>query len=168
MLLLVPLSVPAALLLLAFVWPTLWRYTAYEGRPVRIHRLTNEVQFAQQPGAKIWKTFASENRAGANPSPRDPTARELAQIKLSDIRVLYSLPNGLLRARATNPLDKPLVGDIAFDLTVKRKSGAGTERTLHASVNWPPKTTSAFSLRTSLALTPDDQITLSPRAETPR
>ena len=79
-----------ALAFLVFVWPTVWRYSTYEGRAVRVHRLTNEVQFAQKiPGGTAFREFGANNEPGAHPSARLPAAGELARVTLRNVRILY-------------------------------------------------------------------------------
>ena len=142
---------------LLLVWPTLWHRTEHQGQAVRINRLTREVQFHTNGG---WATFGAGNRAGANPSPSLPTAAQLAAVVLEDVRVLHGLPNGNVRGRARNPLPQALVGDVVFHVRVKHKDGDPSDRELRGSVNWPAGQTTDFELRTGLAITPEDTLTL--------
>ena len=152
---------PLAVVLAVTVWPTTWRHLEAEGRPVRIQRLTNEVQFLRNGR---WTVFGSRNAPGVNPSEANPTAAELAQVTLKEVRVLYGLPNGLVTGLAYNPLSRPLTGDVVFHLFVKRKAGGGQERELRGSVSWPPRQTSTFEIRTGLSLPEGDllQVELRP------
>lgn len=152
---------PLALAFLLTVWPTLWQRTQYQGQQVRINRLTREVQFYTDGSG--WATFGARNRAGVNQSPSHPTAAELAQVALEEIQVLHGLPNGNVRGRARNPLPHALVGDVVFHLRVTHKTGDPSDRELRGSVNWPAGQTTNFELRTGLAITPDDTLTINLR-----
>ncbi len=147
-----------ALGFLLTVWPTLWQRTQYQGQAVRINRLTREVQFFTNN--RGWATFGSGNRAGVNQSPSHPTKSELAKVTLENIQVLHGLPNGNVRGRARNPLPHALVGDVVFHLRITRKTGDPSDRELRGSVNWPALQTTDFELRTGLAITPDDTLTI--------
>ena len=124
---------------------------------MRINRLTREVQVRTRGG---WATFGAGNRAGANPSPNNPTAAQLAQVVLEDVHTLHGLPNGNVRGRARNPLSQALVGDVVFHLRVKHKFGDPSDRELRGSVNWPARQTTDLELRTGLSITPDDILTV--------
>ena len=156
---LVPLGLFA---FLVFVWPTVWRYATYEGRGVRIHRLTNEVQFAQKDanGATTFRKFGKNNEPDAHPSSRLPTASDLARVTLRNVRALYGLPRGLITGEAVNTSSQHIVGDVQFNVQVARRGTQPQERTLRASVDWPPHAVSPFELRTSFNLEQGDRVLL--------
>lgn len=159
---LVPPLIPVALLFFAFVWPTFWRETAYEGAAVRVNRLTNEVRVARPGGG--WEVFGRANKAGANPPPPgvpDPTAADLARVTVGGVRVLASLPGGLIRARSTSTLDHSLQGDVSFHFVVDHRGAReNDEREIRGSISLPPKGAMDIALRTNLTFEKGDRVLL--------
>lgn len=158
-----PPLLPIVLLFFAFVWPTVWRYSTYDGERVRVQRLTNEVQFAR-PGSSGggWQVFGKTNQPGVHPPPPgrpDPGAADLVPVKISDVQLLAGLPSGLVRARATNTGNKPVAGDVIFHLYVDRRGKEeNPDRYLRGSLFLPPGGTAPIALRTNLTLAPGDRV----------
>ncbi len=157
-----PPLIPVALLFFAFVWPTPWRETTYEGAAVRVNRLTNEVRVARPGGG--WEVFGRTSKAGANPPPpgaSDPTAADLARVTVSDVRVLAGLPGGLVRARATSTLARPLSGDVLFHFVQDRRGASeNEEREIRGSIRLPAGGSADLAIRTNLTLDPNDVLNL--------
>ena len=158
----VPPLIPFALLFFAFVWPTVWRETTYGGEPMRVNRLTNEVRIARPGGG--WEVFGKASKPGANPPPAgspDPTQAELARVTVSDVRVLASLPGGLVRARATSTLARPLSGDVLFHFVQDRRGASeNEEREIRGSIHLPAGGVADLAIRTNLTLNPNDVLKL--------
>jgi hypothetical protein len=119
-------------------------------------------QFAQKDanGATTFRKFGKNNEPDAHPSSRLPTASDLARVTLRNVRALYGLPRGLITGEAVNASGQRIVGDVQFNVQVARRGTQPQERTLRASVDWPPHAVSPFELRTSFNLEQGDRVLL--------
>lgn len=154
------IGVAALLAAALFLWPTPWGTRTVDGQRVRISRFTGQVQFRRVATGE-WETFGDDNRSGVHRAPdgTNPTASELANVRVENVRVLFSLPGSCLRADLVNENKTPLVGEISFHFLIRSPVGTiESERELRGSVDIPAGETRPFEMRTNLNLKPDSDI----------